>query len=101
MSLTIQSPKASSGNRLGRKTYARTPTILELPRLTEVQLNSFDWFQTTGLKELLEEISPIVSFNKNLELHFGEFRFDVASTWQNIAKKRVVSGTSRIQRRCG
>ena len=36
-----------------------------------MQLDSFRWFQTEGLQELLEEISPIVSFNKNLELHFG------------------------------
>src|SRR5512142_253338 len=54
-----------------RKTYARIPDVYELPRLIEVQLDSFRWFQTEGLQELLEEISPIVSFNKNLELHFG------------------------------
>ena len=54
-----------------RKTYARIPDVYELPRLIEVQLDSFRWFQTEGLQELFEEISPIVSFNKNLELHFG------------------------------
>ena len=58
-----------------RKSYVWTPTILELPRLTEVQLRSFDWFQTEGLEELFAEISPITSFNKNLELHFGDFYF--------------------------
>ena len=58
-----------------RKTYARTPTVLDLPRLTEVQLRSFEWFKSEGLKELFEEISPIQSFNKNLELHFGDFYF--------------------------
>ena len=52
-------------------TYARIPDVYELPRLIEVQLDSFRWFQTEGLQELFEEISPIVSFNKNLELHFG------------------------------
>jgi DNA-directed RNA polymerase subunit beta len=54
-----------------RKSYARIPDVYELPRLIEVQLDSFRWFQTEGLQELFEEISPIVSFNKNLELHFG------------------------------
>ena len=54
-----------------RKSYARLPDILPLPNLIEVQLASFRWFQTEGLKELFEEISPIVSFNKNLELIFG------------------------------
>jgi DNA-directed RNA polymerase subunit beta len=54
-----------------RKSYARIRDVYELPRLIEVQLDSFRWFQTEGLEELFNEISPIVSFNKNLELHFG------------------------------
>ncbi len=61
----------NDGDSATRKSYARIPDVYELPRLIEVQLDSFHWFQTEGLQELLEEISPIVSFNKNLELHFG------------------------------
>jgi DNA-directed RNA polymerase subunit beta len=59
------------GRSAARKSYARIRDVYELPRLIEVQLDSFRWFQLEGLQELLEEISPIVSFNKNLELHFG------------------------------
>ncbi len=66
---------STQGKRIRRKNYARTPTVLELPRLTEVQLRSFEWFKSEGLKELLAEISPISSFNKALELHFGDFYF--------------------------
>ena len=66
---------STQGKRVRRKNYARTPTVLELPRLTEVQLRSFEWFKTEGLKELFAEISPISSFNKALELHFGDFYF--------------------------
>ena len=65
----------SSAVRTTRKSYARTPDVIELPRLIEIQLNSFEWFRTEGLKELFEEVSPIVSFNKNLEMHFGNFHF--------------------------
>ena len=61
----------NGGELAPRKTYARIRDVYELPRLIEVQLDSFRWFQTEGLQELFEEISPIVSFNKNLELHFG------------------------------
>src|SRR5512141_2576738 len=61
----------NGGDHAARKSYARIKDVYELPRLIEVQLDSFRWFQTEGLQELLEEISPIVSFNKNLELHFG------------------------------
>jgi DNA-directed RNA polymerase subunit beta len=38
--------------------------------LIEIQLNSFKWFQEVGLRKLFDEITPIVSFNRKLELHF-------------------------------
>ncbi|MER2600194.1 MAG: DNA-directed RNA polymerase subunit beta [Caldilineales bacterium] len=65
----------TSNSQIQRKSYARIPNALPLPRLTEIQLNSFEWFKGEGLRELFAEISPIVSFNRNLELHFGEFWF--------------------------
>ena len=37
-----------------RKSYARIRDVYELPRLIEVQLDSFRWFQTEGLEELFE-----------------------------------------------
>ena len=61
--------------RLRRKSYARIPDMLPLPPLIEVQLASYRWFREEGLRMLFDEISPIVSFNKNLELHFGEYWF--------------------------
>ena len=64
-------PPQIRGAGVPRKSYARIRDVYELPRLIEVQLDSFRWFQTEGLQELFSEISPIVSFNKNLELHFG------------------------------
>lgn len=82
---------AKKGIRTARKSYARTPTILELPRLTEVQLRSFDWFKTEGLRELLDEISPIVSFNKNLELHFGDFYFGEPKYPEDECRERDIT----------
>ena len=51
------------------KSYARIHDVHALPDLIEIQLNSFKWFQDVGLRELLGEISPIVSYGGNLELH--------------------------------
>ena len=74
-----------------RKTYARTPTVMGLPRLTEVQLRSFEWFRTEGLRELFEEISPIVSFNKNLELHLGDFHFGEPKYPEDECRERDIT----------
>ncbi len=70
--MTVQT---RNGRLPAAKSYARLPDVLPLPHLIEVQLVSFRWFQTEGLRELFDEISPIVSFNRNLELHFGDFWF--------------------------
>src|SRR3989338_6221026 len=48
-----------------------------LPNLIEVQLNSYKWFLTEGIRELLDEISPIEDFTeRNLKLEFKDFSFD-------------------------
>jgi len=59
-----------------------------IPGLIEVQLNSYQWFLNEGVRELLDEISPIQDFSgKKLELHFlehalGEIKYD-AETARN------------------
>ncbi len=59
-----------------RKSYAKLPQILEIPNLIRVQLDSFRWFQEEGLKELLEEVSPISDLTGNrLELSFVDYEF--------------------------
>ncbi len=52
------------------KSYARTKDPLDLPRLIDVQLESFSTFRDESLAELFEEISPITSYNGNLRLYF-------------------------------
>ncbi|HQZ54258.1 MAG TPA: DNA-directed RNA polymerase subunit beta [Thermoflexales bacterium] len=52
------------------KTYARSAEIQLLPRLIEVQLQSFKLFQNELLRELFEEISPIESFNGEMAIYF-------------------------------
>lgn len=65
-----------SGTSDGRKSFSRLPQILEVPNLIEIQLNSFRWFQETGLRQLFEEISPIKDFTGNrLELSFVGYEF--------------------------
>ncbi len=71
-----------------RKSYSRLREVLDLPPLIQVQLESFRWFQEEGLRELLDEISPIVGYNKNLELYFGEYRFGEPKYTQEECRER-------------
>jgi len=58
------------------KSFARLPETLDIPDLIQVQIDSFRWFQEEGLRELLQEISPIQDYtNTRLELHFVDYEF--------------------------
>ncbi|MDL2334585.1 MAG: DNA-directed RNA polymerase subunit beta [Chloroflexota bacterium] len=60
-----------------RKPYARIPEVLPIPNLIELQLDSFTWFIDHGLRELLDEISPIQDFTgRVMELRFREYEFE-------------------------
>ena len=52
------------------KNYARIPVTLPLPKLIEVQLDSFNRMKKEGLADLFDEISPIESYNKGMKLYF-------------------------------
>ncbi|MCG2767102.1 MAG: DNA-directed RNA polymerase subunit beta [Anaerolineae bacterium] len=68
--------QVGASSRRRRKSYASIEDVLPVPPLIQVQLESYRWFCETGLRELFDEISPIVSFNKALELHFPGFGED-------------------------
>jgi DNA-directed RNA polymerase subunit beta len=73
MLVTNIEPKVSP---VPRKSYAKLPEVLEVPDLLKVQTDSFRWFQEQGLKQLLEEVSPIEDFTGNrLALSFIDYEF--------------------------
>ena len=61
---------------ISEKWYSKIPQIMEMPNLIKVQLDSYEWFLREGLRELLDEISPIQDFTgSKMELRFGEYSF--------------------------
>ncbi|NLX42623.1 MAG: DNA-directed RNA polymerase subunit beta, partial [Chloroflexi bacterium] len=69
-SASIMPAGVVNGSGKARKSYARIAEVHEIPDLIKAQQESFSWFLGEGMRELFDEISPIVSFNKNLEMHF-------------------------------
>ena len=69
--------KSTNRSATPRSSYARIPAVLQVPNLIQVQIDSFNWFKTEGLSELLSEISPIEDFpGGRFELSFLDHYFD-------------------------
>ena len=59
-----------------RRDFSRVNNSLELGELLEIQTKSYNWFIQEGIKEVLEEISPVENFSGTLSLEFGDYSFD-------------------------
>ena len=68
--------QVASNVGIDRKSFSQIPLVLEIPNLVQIQLESFQWFVEEGLRELLEEISPIEDHHKKLKLTISDPRFD-------------------------
>ena len=58
-----------------RKNFSRLKHVLDLPNLIDIQKASFDWFLRDGLRETIDDISPIEDYTGTLAVEFGEYRF--------------------------
>ncbi|HEU0249238.1 MAG TPA: DNA-directed RNA polymerase subunit beta [Solirubrobacteraceae bacterium] len=62
-----------------RRTFARLNKSVDVPNLIDIQRRSFEWLtdpQKGGLRETIDDISPIEDYTGNLAVQFGEFVFD-------------------------
>ncbi len=49
---------SANGNSI-KRSYDRIPSTLDVPKLIQVQIDSFEFFKSEGLRELFKELSPI------------------------------------------
>jgi DNA-directed RNA polymerase subunit beta len=62
-----------------RRSFARLTKSVDVPNLIDIQRRSFEWLtdpQKGGLRETIDDISPIEDYTGNLAVQFGEFVFD-------------------------
>ena len=62
-----------------RRSFARLNKVLEVPNLIDIQRRSFALLtdpESGGLRETIDDISPIEDYTGNLAVGFGEFTFD-------------------------
>ena len=65
-----------SGDYRKRRNFSMIKNSLELDNLLQIQKESYQWFVTEGVKEVLEDFSPVESFSGSLSLEFNDYVFD-------------------------
>ena len=58
-----------------RASFSRLKHVLDLPNLIDIQKASFKWFLDEGLRETIDDISPIEDYTGSLAVEFGEYEF--------------------------
>lgn len=80
--LASELPSIGSGRTINRSTLVRTARQrrsihdqdgLVIPNLVEMQLESYQWFLNTGLRELFDSFSPIEDFTGTMSLEFLDY----------------------------
>ena len=62
-----------TSGKSSRMSYSRQKEVLEMPNLIEVQKDSYQWFLDEGLKEVVDDISPISDYAGHFSLEFVDF----------------------------
>ncbi len=79
-------------NKTIRKSWNKAPTLTPQLNLIKIQLDSYNWFLTEGIREVLDEISPVEDFTgKNWSLELGGFSFGKPKYTPDLAKEKGVT----------
>ena len=83
MTTQVASPRA-------RTSFSRIENVLDLPNLIDIQKASFQWFLDEGLRETIDDISPIEDFTEQFQLYFGKHQFkDVKASEEECRDKDI------------
>ena len=81
--------KRRPSKSLERLSFGRPSDALLLEDLIQIQKNSYKWFIEKGIRELLDEISPIRDFiGRDLELYFLDYYLDEPRFDELTAKEK-------------
>src|SRR4051812_22302571 len=62
-----------------RRSFSSLENVLEVPHLIDIQRRSFEWLVDTkkgGLRETIDDVSPIEDYTGNLAVVFEDITFD-------------------------
>ena len=79
--------KVKYGNNV-RYTFGKTKDVIELPYLLEIQKDSYNKFLKTGIKEVLDEFSPITDYSGKAEVYLLDCKLGDTPKFSKSETKR-------------
>ena len=81
-----------------RKSFSKIKEVIDMPDLIDIQKQSYEWFLKSGLRDVLNDVSPIQDYSGNLLLEFVDYRLEDKTKYTiEEAKERNTSYSSRLQ----
>ena len=73
MSVSLRKQKFGKNERY---TFSQIKDYIDIPSLLQIQRDSYDNFLTTGIREVLDEFSPIVDYSGKAKLYLLDISMD-------------------------
>ena len=80
-----------------RQRFAQIDSVIDMPNLLDVQLKSYKWLCEQGIREVLDDVSPIEDFQGKLVVEFVDYTIDPVPRYPvEECKERDVNYESRL-----
>ncbi len=83
--------KTGAGMYRERHSFAKIPSIVDVPNLIAIQTDSFKWFMEEGITEAFNDVCPIENSTKDMCVELGEHHFGDPKYTVDECKEKDVS----------
>ena len=80
-----------------RYTYARAIDVMKMPHLLDLQTKSYEWFQKEGLRDVLDDISPIEDSGHKWGLYFLDYRFEASDVTIDECRSKAMTYSAPLR----
>jgi len=64
---------------------------IKIPNLIQVQFDSFKWFLDKGIREVFDDMFPIVSYNNDVDIKFVDYEFEEPKYNEEQAREKNIT----------
>lgn len=79
-----------------RHSFAKVPQIMEPPNFLDIQLKSFEYFEKQGIREVFDEVNPLVDYTEKYELYFRDYYLEEPKLTPKECKEKDLTYSRKL-----